>query len=280
MAESLTSRRGSGSDTPTANSRPVASGKSHSNCQRIPDNTATGFRDCCRTLLVRFEIELRQSCSQTMDFLQLLARYCREAPSPESLCEEIAVRCCATELALEGEPSFGADISAAAASVLRNEPWPTVAARLESLDKNRSVAHRLRDHIESHHHRCCSLEALSRDFGLSRRTLTRTFRREFGYTVRDYVILTRLRDAAERLAYSDDKISAVAAASGIGSSSSLHRWLSQVTASRHLVEGSRCVATTLISAFADTPTMMVRIRQRSVRANAHSARPSAGRDQR
>lgn len=68
-----------------------------------------------------------------------------------------------------------------------------------------------------------SVEALARRVNVSPRHLARLFRDEVGTTPGAYVERVRLRAALDRLAHTDAPLSAVAGASGFGSTAALHR---------------------------------------------------------
>lgn len=71
-----------------------------------------------------------------------------------------------------------------------------------------------------------SLDDLARRFGISRRHLTRLFRRHIGTGIIDYLAQQRVNEAARRIAAGEDVLAA-AAAVGIGSPSHLARLFRQ-----------------------------------------------------
>lgn len=84
-------------------------------------------------------------------------------------------------------------------------------------------------HIREHHRRAIPLSELVRVAGLSERQLLRRFRREFGMTVQEFLIKTRIQAAADALVQQASPLSEIAAEFGFYDQSSFTRIFKQYT---------------------------------------------------
>lgn len=86
-----------------------------------------------------------------------------------------------------------------------------------------SKIYSITSYIHNHYHEELSLDLLSRKFYLSRYYLSRLFKEVTGFTLIDYIQMTRVRNAQQLLLFTDLKITDIAAQCGFTSFSQFNR---------------------------------------------------------
>jgi len=119
----------------------------------------------------------------------------------------------------------------------RRSGWP--ARRGRHLTGSDTVAARAAALLRARYAEPWSLERLARALHSNRCTLTSEFRRTFGISVHQFLVVERVTAAQRRLAASDDKLETIAQDVGFGSRKTLYDAYRRVTGCRLQLNRSR-----------------------------------------
>jgi AraC-like DNA-binding protein len=178
--------------------------------------------------------------------LPRLGRMLQAVPPPPTKVADLCARQLLEAILLRisrKSPRASGELVTVAASLCDGD-WPTMAARLESLQVASSpissVAYRTKQYLDSNYRTPCRLIDVARSVGASTRLVTKEFAASYGRSIHQYLIVIRLKAALDMLSSSDEKVTSIATTVGFGNVSVMYRHFGALCgASPGVFRGSR-----------------------------------------
>jgi len=166
---------------------------------------------------------------QGYDALPRLGSVLQAVPPPPNKVADLCARQLLEAVLLRisrKSPEAAGELVTVAAGLCEGD-WPTMAARLESLQVTHSpfssVAYRTKQYLDYNYRTPCRLIDVARSVGASTRRVTKEFSASYGRSIHQYLIAIRLKSALDLLSSSDEKVTSIATAVGFGNVSVMYR---------------------------------------------------------